>query len=465
MLNKGEADDRHNVISGECYTDSDIDVDCCFSLRHRIDIDLSSFSCGMQMTCDLRRTAPAPVIEYFLDGAQGELELDACTAMTLRLYGDDAVLLPIVSGEFRGYKERRKHCLALTEAADAILPLLPIERRDGLIHKGLGSIGYAIEQLAECYSMWAIEDEVDGGCMLPFRERLRSRNGIVFKNTMRHLRSPRFIRKYVKRRREDVGHLIDLTKIMMRRVRETPSQVIRDDRGIMSDWRAQYNFMSPESRWNKQFLKLSSKPDKRAERKMIKRSLQTAISILGIDIVKEFLRGEAVKISGTDTILVIKKRAPLNQTGHGCLSVGLADRNGVLLADLCTFVEKTPTLDQLSAFALWMMSGEERQVIETANVIDLAPAGVNHPLFIEKREQERREFANLIQEMGPEKAEQVFGLLTRRSKRKKAPRQLSYEAQRERNCAYWEETKSVWMEAMLVLVLGRDVKLFQDLRG
>ena len=96
---------------------------------------------------------------------------------------------------------------------------------------------------------------------------------------------------------------------------------------------------------------------------------------------------------------------------------------------------------------------------------DLAPAGVNHPLFIEKREQERREFANLIQEMGPEKAEQVFGLLTRCSKRKKAPRQLSYEAQRERNCAYWEETKSVWMEAMLVLVLGRDVKLFQDLRG
>jgi hypothetical protein len=54
-------------------------------------------------------------------------------------------------------------------------------------------------------------------------------------------------------------------------------------------------------------------------------------------------------------------------------------------------------------------------------------------------------------------------LLDRASRKPTAPRQLTYEQEWERNTAYWEETKSHWIEAMMALVIGhRNLAVFGE---
>lgn len=398
-----------------------------------------------------RRIAPAPEIEYFLDGAQEAVELDSCSAMTLRLYGDDAAMQPIVGGRgFSHYKERRKKALVLASLADAILPELTPRRRGGLVRLGLSNIITSAYDLAEVLSSWAIDDAIEGGAMLPFRQRHRARGTVVFKRTARRLGSPRFIRRYVRELApEHGGHLRILSDLMVRRAAGVEA---KSDHGLMADWRAQFNHS----------VKAATRHhDVRAQRKMIVRSFNVAVSVLGRETVDAFLRGEEVKMIGTETMLVIRKRGSLTDRGHGCLSVGLADRNGTRLADLCTFVEDTPTLDQLSAFALWMEAGEERQIVETANIINLAPEGRGNPILVKHQEARAVDaLARLIQDVGPEQADRIAALMGRPAA---PPRRMSYEEHRARNNAYWEETKGHWIEAMLVFVVGyRNFPVFKQ---
>lgn len=405
-----------------------------------------------------RRTAPAHVVEYFLDGAQECYELDGCSAMALRLYGDDATLVPLLDGTTANYRERQGTCIQLAAIADGILPRLSPERRGGLIFMGACSITYDIEQLACTLSQWGIDDEVDGGDLKPFRTRLRSRKGIVFRRTMRRLRSPSFIRRSVRENAKETAHLAVLAGIVTNRIRSVPLETVRPDRGIRADWMLQINA-------GQRLKEIASRRSVKATRKMVARSAATAVSILGAETVGSFLRGETITIMGENSALSIAKRGSLSQKGHGCLSVGLADRTGVRLADLCTYVEGTPTLDQLSAFALWMQAGEERQVLEVANIVDLTPAGRDHPLI--KQRSPRRNADNAIdliaelQELAPDRIDGILDLLGARPRQRIALRQLSYEQLRTRNDVYWEETKPHWIEALTTRVLGRSAAMIK----
>jgi hypothetical protein len=397
-----------------------------------------------------RVSAPAPVIEYFLDSAQEWAELDACSAMTLRLYGDDAAMLPIVEHDRgSGYLQRRAKCLDLADMADTIMARLPEQRRAGLICAGMKHVVHAIWELSETMACWTIEDEIDGGCMLPFRHKLRSKNGIPFKRISRRLRSPKYIRRYVKvNAPEHAEHLMALTAILLRRARETTPQ---RDPAIMTAWRAQFNHR--QKREDK-----AQHRNVKAERKVIRRSLTIALSVLGRDAISSFLRGEEIRLIGQETILVLKKRGRLADRGHGCLSVALADSHGTRLADLCTFIENTPMLDQLSGFALWMKSGEEARVVETANIIELAEAGKGHPILARRKDVAVNALAELL---GPEEAARIQTIMTS-PRRPGFVRQLSHEETRERNNAYWEETKGEWMEAMVAFVIGyRNLPIFK----
>jgi hypothetical protein len=400
-----------------------------------------------------RRTAPHHTVEYFLDGAQECDELDGCTAMVLRLYGNDEEALSLIdepdSPQFRGYRHRRQICLRLCEMADGILEQLPSKRQQGLAWTGLVSTLRMVDELAETLSNWAIDDEIEGGDMVPFRRHQRAKNGIPFKRTSRRLRAPRFIRRYVRQNApEHADHLRALAAISLRRASIFGAA---EDRSIMQDWRVQINAGRPREPREK-------KRDRRA-RKVVLRSLRTAINIVGDDMVRAFLRGEPIQLAGRESMLVVKKRGSLADRGPGCLSVGLADRTGVMLADLCTFVENTPTLDQLSAFALWMRAGEERQVLSTANIVSLEAAASDHPLIVQRRQEQIATAADdlrRLQQIDPEMIERIRTVLAK----PKHPfvRQLSYEEQRARNNAYWEETKEWWRESLLTFVFGRAAK-------
>lgn len=404
------------------------------------------------------RAAPLrPEIEYFLDSAQEVAELDACSAMTLRLYGTDAVIAPIISGDLRHYKKRRPQCLRLAEVADEILADLPVRRRAGLVGLGLKFMATEIVSLAEVLSAWAIDDEVDGGAMKPFRLRVRSKNGVPFKRTSRRLMSPKFIRRSAKSNIDSAVHLRALTAVLVARARALPPGVEWRDPGISAEWQRQVAAAARRYYGDPPLLKHS-------DRKVILRSLKTATAVLGEESVRAFVRGEEIRLIGRDTILAIRKRRLLSDRGDGCLSVGMMDRNGASLANLCTFIENTPTLDQLTGFALLMRAGEERDILDKANLISTTAAGDDHPL-IQQRRRARQEnmaaaMANL-QGIDPEMAYRIVVVMGARPRRRFI-RQLSYEDWRARNDAYWRATQGLWTEALVCIVIGyRDLPVFK----
>jgi hypothetical protein len=402
-----------------------------------------------------RLTAPEPHVEYFLDCAAEAEEIDACSYMTLRLYGDDAAIRKIIDVETdKGYRARRAKCLELAELANAIIPNLPPKRRGGLVRAGFHSISTWIENTAEALANWGIEDEIDGGCMIDFRKisRTNRRSGETFKRTNRRVRSPNYIRRYVKMEGpRTADHLIVLTRIMLDRARRFGLDY---DPGIVRDYRAQLNH-------RRMVKERKNRRKTHAARKVIRRSLSTAVSILGQETVSSFLRGEEVRMLGTDIMLTLRKRGRLSDTGHGCLSVGLASRDGTALADLCTFIDKTPTLDQLTGFALWMQSGEEEAILQRANIVRIEEAGRGHPILAKRRQDQAVEAAQeLARLLGPEEAARVEALMAGPEKLRGG---LSSSDRRERNNKYWQETRSQWIEALVVLVIGyRNLPIFKQ---
>ena len=415
-----------------------------------------------------RVVAPEPEVEYFLDCAQECAEMDSCTAMTLRLYGDDAELQAIMKsprehkpafGIGTHFLARRQMCLDMAEVADRIMAQLPEQRRAGLIRMGLKHMTHAIHDLAETMAFWTIEDEIEGGCMLPYRMHLRSKHGVPFKRISRRLRSPQFIRRYVKANGpEHADHLLVLNSLMMKRALETPPG---RDESLMADYRAQFNAARQRMEFatRRKFIK----PITQKDRKVIRRSLAFAQGLLGRETVSSFLRGEEVRLIGNEAMLVLRKRGSLLDMGHGCISIAVADRNGTQLADLCTYIENTPMLDQLSGFALWMQAGEERRVLETANIIRLADNAGEHPLIVQRRDALAAAQLPRNQVAIDAQVEAIFDAYLKHKKPKHFMRQLSHEETRARNQAYWEETKGEWLEAMMVFVIGyRNFPIFKQ---
>jgi hypothetical protein len=418
---------------------------------------------------------PQDQVEYFLDCAQEASEMDACTAMTLRLYGDDDAVMGIIArpqphtppttlSTGGHYRNRRKVCLDLADLADTILPLLSEQRRAGLIAMGLKYLNYEIHQLAETMSYMCMEDEIDGGCLTPYRRKAeRCRNGVTFKSTDRRLHSPKFIRRYVKHHAGDAGaQLIELNKVMMRRANHTcpaPDRTVHQDYQRQLDHHRQetnrrIGLMVQNERDGLPALDFNVKVKLRRDairkrRKVIRRSIDVALSLLGRETVSSFLRGDPIKLMGTETMLMIQKRGRIDHRGHGALSIAIADAGGKTLADLCTFIEDTPALDQLCGFALWMNAGEERKVLETANITHMHEGAHDHPLIVARRQQQA---ASTLAGLDDRAREQVLDILNGRPRR--VVHQLSHEARLARAAVYFEKTKGEWLEALLVAVVG-----------
>ena len=393
----------------------------------------------MRLEISARTTAPPERVEYFLDCAQDAGELDACTAMTLRLYDRDAAAAGMIGTlpANSKYRDREGLCLRLAALADGVLVRLPPARRAGLVHVGLRFLGKEIISRAEVYAAWAITDTVEGGCLLPFRNKLRMRRGQIFRRTDRRLHSPRFVRRYVKNA-SDCAHLTSLVEIATRRAEGI---IPAPDPGIWQEVRAQ---VSSSDRRCEPVL---DRPGRRA----VRRSLRLAEGVVGHDVVVSFLRGEEIKLVGEEVVVLVRKRGLLSDRGHGCLSVALASRSGARLADLCAYVQDTNTLDQLAALALWVAAGEESKILEVANVTRLEPSRIEHPLL--KAHAERRRLARNDDLADALARGLVSGAGWHRPRR-------SHEETTEMCARYWAATGKHWVEALLRKVAPRcDVTL------
>lgn len=400
---------------------------------------------------ELRLAPLSPHVEYTIDCAVEGFELDPCSHLVLRLYGDREELDQIVGGPIvqppgiddaipnlpaiiehhRGrLRERRALCCDLAEVADRILARLPAEEAGGLAYSGLRAIPAHIEETAEFASANAIVDSTVGGNMKAYRDHHRLKDGVPFRRLAARLASPRFIKRYVR-------HETDLTYLRP-----------WIDRSLARAERAQQCHLRSRFKEAQAALQRQMEAERQAhyrrilhteidgpKRKMIRRAAETAVSVVGERAVSDFIHGRDVEIPGDTVTLVIARRGSLAAIGHGSMTVAVKDGQGDL-ATLCVFFKGTPALDQLTAIALHMQAGLEAEVLKTANVINASERGLTHPLLAEKM----KPISEIIDGVPP-RPDQIF--------------ESSWERDRRLSKMYWAQTGPMWVDRVTIEVLGR----------
>lgn len=418
------------------------------------------------------RPAPLPDHQqYFLDCAVECYELDACTHAILRLYGDadelGTVLEPpapsieltpadiqrMIDGPHdvrtlraqnnETLRGRRARCEALSDIADTTLRRLDPAEAGGLAYHGLVEIPHRVDDLAAILAQWAVIDETVGGQLKDFkrgRRRRLDRNDDPPPRLARKLASPRFIRNFIRHADESTPHLRSVVQRSVARARAADPACLRSRYGDIVRAMARQREVERQAEYARLGAKPAPPPLVEAKRKMVRRSLATAESVVGTEIVGAFIKGKEVELPGERITLVLARNGSLAAIGHSTVAVAVKDRAGERLGELCVYFEGTPTLDQLTAFALHMQAGLEQEIVDSANVISLSELGREHPMFAERAAKKQRlierDSAALI-------GQRVTDLST-------------WERDRARSDRYWARTGTIWNERLTAYCLGRD---------
>ena len=396
---------------------------------------------------ELQATQIPPDVEYGLDTMLEHGDLDAMTHTAVKLYAPRRTLMDILdgAGEWKDgdtverVVSRRLRTIAnLDRVADDILARLPLEDRGALAWAGIGHMRYEIGSLAEICAHWAIEDEICGGCMKPYKRSTMSNWNRRYQpgpRVKRKLYAPSWIRRYVKLN-SDASRLRAKGFRLTERVRDVPLDLVRDGAArLTSQLQAQHEGyrVTNQRRVNAWALHDGIKfrehgRVKRKRRAIIKRAVATATDVLGPDMVRDFVRGKAVRIPGQTVDLEVGSYGSSAAMGHSAVAVALLDPgSGRRLANICVYHPRTPAMDQLVAFALAMQAGEEEEIIRTGNLSAVTELGMQHPLVAERG---RAAFE------------------ARQEARRNDPMTTT-------KIAYWNDTQAHWTESLGVFTLGR----------
>lgn len=362
---------------------------------------------------DIRLTPLDDRDQCFLDSAAESGEMTAACTAVLGLHGDARRIAAIINdrvlGPGCGHRTRRGLCARLSGYGYELLAEMPEQRRAGFLAIGLSGALHWTAEIVHALTSWAYEDMTTGGALENFRSiprcdhRYRATKGVA-----RKLHAPGWIARYV-RLNDTVLEARDVVRPLLEMCRATiPDphhlEISADFERQMSAFRlvwaktergpdyigapgfdaptlSSYEHITrdtPISR-PKPYLVLEKK-----QRRVIGRAAVMAAAIIGSSAVSAFARGEPVVLPGSDIDLKITRIASSASIGHGRLGVSVLDRGGEHVADLCVYIDGTPALDQLTALALHMQAGLERDVIETANVIRYGAAAADHPVFKER---------------------------------------------------------------------------------
>lgn len=131
--------------------------------------------------------------------------------------------------------------------------------------------------------------------------------------------------------------------------------------------------------------RLAEKPrDRRRRQGVIKRASVMAAALLGAGTVSAFARGEPIRIPGQEVAFELRSTSRLGHIGHGGVEVAIVSHDGKRLSKLCVYHDETPALDQLTAFALRIAAGDEREIISTGNLYAVEGNAADHPVLIER---------------------------------------------------------------------------------
>lgn len=386
---------------------------------------------------DIETTPIPPDIEFVMDAALEHQELDATSHIALKLYAPRRALMDIIDSDWRlgpdTLQPRLAMARSLADMADSILWRLPVERRGAIALAGAQHVRHEVRSLAWTLATWAIEDEIVGGCLKPWKRlshRARARYEMTPRQA-RRLHGPNWIRRYVKTNTDarQLRNYGGRTLRLMQGVVASDVRAAAD--ALLADLVAQHDgYRRTNERAVRQMRGERAAPAsnrlRRQRRQVIKRAAATAGAVLSPSDVSAFAAGRAVYLDGATLGLEVARVMSCATLGHSGLSVIAVDRaSRRTLASLCVYHEATPALDQLTALALAMQSGEEAEILATANLSNVTDLGVEHPLIAERGRANRR------------------------------PEWRPRDEQEMKNEAYWEQTKPLWVQSLGVFVLGR----------
>lgn len=124
-----------------------------------------------------------------------------------------------------------------------------------------------------------------------------------------------------------------------------------------------------------------TKRQRKARRKVVAKSYELLRDVTGEETAKAFFEGDRITITGREFDFVCSRGRSLHAPGHGNVKVEIADKQGVVLADLCVFLADSPAMDQVAALALYTMVGDERKILNTGNLFNIRDAGADHPIL------------------------------------------------------------------------------------
>ncbi len=421
--------------------------------------------------------------EYFLDGAVECLDLDAGTRVVLIVFGDRQRIQDIVEpripwspgrvgadapldkvdtkARFSRFKAKRiAKCDQLTAHADELLTQLGPIYRLGAHITAVNNLLTSLRAHASCYADWAMTDANEGGAMEDYDRRKLSwhqherRDKESTKRVSRKLHAPAWIKDYVERKPESYQMRAIWHTLARRGVPKYNESQLDAALGVFdaayerhrervaaAQQRAYDAFVADVTR-----AKAPKKPPYRIvkqERKVAKRAAIFAAGLLGASTVSAFAAGQPVHIEGSNMVFEVKKRGTIHRVGHGSLDFAVLDKDRTKLADLCFFIEGTPAIDQLTGLALAVRAGEETEILDTANVIKVAPAGVGHELLGARSVQAEPQIIP--------RAEWRNGVIM-------PVGHVPHDARRARNNAYFAETKDIWIETLGKHVFNREWK-------
>jgi len=345
----------------------------------------------------LARRGLPPDLQYIIDGACDAHEILGHHHFALWNYGDpdriDAIFNePCRAGSGRSFmRGRRLGCMGLIAYADEIIAQMDPVEREAMAVFAYNHADRIVVEYAEFMAGWNFEDTIKGGCAIPFRDVLHgTRDGIPSPRAARRLKGPKAIRRYVKGGSYEWGWLRDvvasvlnipapasrdLSEAFVRRDDEMRAARRVAERAAMERFRIEhatkpYKVVKPQER--------------RRRQSVVKRAAVMAAAMLGASTVSAFARGEPVRIAGQDIVFEFRSASRLDAMGHGGVDVALLSNDGKRLSKICVYHDKTPALDQLTAFALRIAAGDEQEIIKTGNLFALEGAAADHPVLMQR---------------------------------------------------------------------------------
>lgn len=344
------------------------------------------------MTALVCRGLP-PDLQYVIDGACDAHEIMGHHHHILWNYGEADRIDAIFNAPSRetSYRRgRRLGCAGLIAYADEIMVQMDAIDREAMAVFAFNGASRIVAEYAEFLAGWNFEDEIKGGCAIPFRDVLQgTRDGIPSPRTARRLRSESAIRRYVKLY-SDWDWLKEVVAGVMRlpipASRELPEAFVRRDEEMREGRRIALRIA--EDRFRAEYgtkpHKVVKPQERRRRQSVVKKAAVMAAAMLGASTVSTFARGEPVHVPGRDVVFEFRSASRLDALGHGGVDVALLSKEGKRLSRLCVYHEKTPALDQLTAFALRIAAGDESEIIKTGNLFGIEAAAADHPALMER---------------------------------------------------------------------------------